>query len=272
MPRWWARSTTATSLVFLASWTAAASAAAASASVERMLAAISAYGPLPDGLTAARLEERCGEDGLCVAELLVEAGEGRFRLVETEAPDTDTIRWAETKPSVTNRQLLEGGLLYLAIGHFGRKVEAEIDDALSGEVTSIVLDLRDNQGGDFGRMLRVAGRFLGTALRTLHIERAGEGHTVVVPDGGPKGPSKDLTVLVGPRTASSGEILAALLRSQGRARILGERTAGKDYLLRVVAVDQNWRLLVPAEKVQVPGEILAGGLEPDGPLPAGIGP
>jgi hypothetical protein len=38
----------------------------------------------------------------------------------------------------------------------------------------------------------------------------------------------------------------------------------------VVAVDQDWRLLVPAERVEVPGETLAGGLVPDRPLPAAL--
>jgi C-terminal processing protease CtpA/Prc len=79
-----------------------------------------------------------------------------------------------------------------------------------------------------------------------------------------------LTVLVGPETASSGEILAALLRRYGGAELLGAPTAGKDYLSRVVAVDQDWRLLVPAERIEVPGETLAGGLVPDRLLPAAL--
>ena len=76
-----------------------------------------------------------------------------------------------------------------------------------------------------------------------------------------------LVVLIGPETASSGEILAALLRRYAGAELRGARTAGKDYLLRVVPVDHDWQLLLPSERVEVPGERLAGGLAPDGPLP-----
>ena len=76
-----------------------------------------------------------------------------------------------------------------------------------------------------------------------------------------------LTVLVGDDTISSGEVLAALLRHFAHAAVLGERTWGKDFAMRVVMVDPDWRALVPAGRIEVPGEVLHGGLLPDGPIP-----
>ena len=38
---------------------------------------------------------------------------------------------------------------------------------------------------------------------------------------------------------------------------------GKDWLTRVVPVDHDWRLAIPAERIEVPGEALAQGLMPD---------
>ena len=76
-----------------------------------------------------------------------------------------------------------------------------------------------------------------------------------------------ITVLVGAGTISSGEVLAALRRHAG-ATVLGERTWGKDYVLRVEAIDPDWRALIPDGQIEVPGEVLAGGLLPDGPIPA----
>ena len=63
-------------------------------------------------------------------------------------------------------------------------------------------------------------------------------------------------------------MLAALLRRHAGATVLGERTWGKDYVLRVEAIDPDWRALIPDGQIEVPGEILAGGLLPDGPIPA----
>jgi C-terminal processing protease CtpA/Prc len=65
---------------------------------------------------------------------------------------------------------------------------------------------------------------------------------------------------------SSGEVLAALLRRHAKASVLGERTWGKDYVLRVEPIDHDWRALIPAGRIEVPGEVLAGGLVPDGPI------
>ena len=66
---------------------------------------------------------------------------------------------------------------------------------------------------------------------------------------------------------SSGEVLAALLRRYADATVLGERTFGKDYVLRIEPIAQGWRALIPDGRLEVPGEILAGGLVPDGPIP-----
>ena len=62
-------------------------------------------------------------------------------------------------------------------------------------------------------------------------------------------------------------MLAALLRRHAGARVLGERTFGKDYAMRVERIDDDWQALVPDGRLEVPGEVLAGGLRPDGPIP-----
>ena len=79
-----------------------------------------------------------------------------------------------------------------------------------------------------------------------------------------------ITVLVGANTMSSGEVLAALLRRHAGALVLGARTWGKDYVFRIEAIDPDWRALVPGGRIEVPGEVLAGGLVPDGPIPAAL--
>ena len=74
--------------------------------------------------------------------------------------------------------------------------------------------------------------------------------------------SEPTSVLVGTDTASSAEVLAALLQRYAGGCLAGARTAGKDHLTRVIAVDHDWRLLVPAERIEVPGVDLSGGLRP----------
>jgi hypothetical protein len=49
--------------------------------------------------------------------------------------------------------------------------------------------------------------------------------------------------------------------------VLGERTWGKDFAMRVEKLEGDWRALVPAGRIEIPGEALHGGLVPDGPIP-----
>lgn len=237
---------------------------AARAQAERIVAAVSRY---DHALDAAALRRACGTDGLCAARGIVAALGPPTRLEAVAAPDTDTIRWAKTTAAVSDGGATAQGTRLIALNGFGRTVESELRAALTGRRSeSLILDLRDNRGGDFGRMLRVAALLIGPTPDALRLVSGGESDAIDLPALSRGHSPKTWTVLIGPRTASSAEVLAALLRRHAGARLLGERTAGKDHLTRIVPVDQNWRLLIPAERIAVPGERLAGGLVPDAPL------
>jgi hypothetical protein len=182
-------------------------------------------------------------------------------------PTSDQIRWATTESSIERTADLGAGRRLVGLDRFGRKVDYELSAALRGAGT-LVLDLRHNQGGLLRRMLRVAGRFTGPVPDAVRLVDADQVRLVAIPQ--PSGAvwHGPITVLVGANTISSGEVLGALLRRHAGATVLGERTWGKDYVLRVEAIDPDWRALVPDARIEVPGEILAGGLVPDGPIPA----
>ena len=263
---WPVRSTTATSLI--AALLAAAPAVAGDR-VDSLIEAAARFSEAGRALDAAVLRDACGTDALCAARAIVDSVPGAA-LVPVDHPDTDSVRWVRNAPSVAEVREDERGALYLRLAGFGRKAAFEIVESVasSGDSRSLVLDLRGQGGGSFERMLEVAALFAGPRKNAVRL---------IGPDGEaardlpePLGTLSlsSLTVLVDGETASSGEILAALLRIHANARILGVRTHGKDWLIRVVPVDHDWRLYLPAERVTVPGAELAGGLIPDAGLAA----
>jgi carboxyl-terminal processing protease len=158
---------------------------------------------------------------------------------------------------------------------FGRKAVPEMAQAMSQAIAggaSLGLDLRDNRGGDFGRMLKLAALFTGNIKDALFLIEKTDRNPVSLATESDFPVTRDLVVLVGPGTASSAEVLAALLQRYAGARLAGSRTAGKDHLTRVIAVDHDWRLLVPAERIEVPGVELTGGLRPAENLPDHVPP
>jgi hypothetical protein len=187
-------------------------------------------------------------------------------LQRVPAPDTDTIRWVTSLPSIERVADLGAGQRLVRLDRFGRKALHELDAALPSS-GALVLDLRSNQGGSLRRMLQLAGRFTGPVAEALRLVQGSEVRLLAIPQAAKiwRGP---ITVLVDAGTMSSGEVLAALLRRYAGATVLGARTFGKDYTLRVEPVSQDWRALVPDGRIEVPGEHLVGGLLPDGPIPS----
>jgi C-terminal processing protease CtpA/Prc len=190
-------------------------------------------------------------------------------LQRVPGPDTDTIRWVSSARSVGRTANLDEHRRLVRLDRFGRKVDYELRAALR-RAQALVLDLRGNRGGSLSRMLRVAARFTGPVPDAVRLVRADDLRLLSIPT--PEGAlwRGPITVLVGPDTMSSGEVLAALLRRYADATVLGERTFGKDYALRIEPIAQGWRALIPDGRLEVSGEILAGGLAPDGPIPAAL--
>lgn len=235
----------------------------------RVLAAVATFSAPASRRLTEDLHGVCGGDLVCVSRRLA-AVDARVRLQPVETPSTDAIRWVTTRPSVGTVRRLADGRTVIVLDGFGRTVLGELRAVAAGLAApgDLLLDLRDNRGGDLGRMLKVAGMFVHDKKMTLKLIDINGIREIEVPRSDTAFHTNRLSLLVGPKTASSAEVLAALLRRYAGAELVGERTAGKDYVTRVVAIDQRWRLLIPAERLEVPGEALAGGLLPDRPLPA----
>lgn len=141
----------------------------------------------------------------------------------------------EHAPSLGVRRVDGFGVVELTA--FTPEVAAGFARVLRGRlrnVRGIVLDLRDNGGGEAEAMVDVASFFL-PAGRDLgrFINRDGRTHLdartraamlsaadAITPFRGP------LIILTGPRTASAAEVFAAAMKEQARASIVGEPTCG----------------------------------------------
>lgn len=216
----------------------------------------------------AEVRARCGSDPLCAARFLAATIGRNAKLERVVHPDTDQIRGVHSQPSVTGATLSREGTAEIKLDRFGRAAVREFNDryqalAAQGTVRRLILDLRANGGGDFRRMLKLAALFTGPIPDAIVLHGKNGITKIEFPKAQRLVSELPIVVLVGPQTASSAEILAAILRVHADAEIVGSRTFGKNYLHRVVPVDHDWRLLVPAERIEVPGTTVAGGLMPD---------
>jgi carboxyl-terminal processing protease len=123
-------------------------------------------------------------------------------------------------------EILPGGVLLLGIDSFGGGEDRWIDQQLRRAPAGVILDLRENEGGESIAIAKVAGRFF-TSKQTM-FQRIGRKGAEDVPTlgAGRNGYLGPLAVLVGPRSASGAEAIAALIEESGRGVTIGQTTSG----------------------------------------------
>jgi|GEM_PF-72865 len=206
------------------------------------------------------------------------------RLLEGETDEPITVRIRRPGDSVPIDLTLKptiGGLpaalapirladstVYLALGSVARDASEQLRRTLAGARlgpgSRLLLDLRGNAGGPLEEALAVADLFLEPGRRIGAVAKR-RGLWATYAARGPNSfPDLDLVILVDRRTASSAEIIAAALRDNGRARLVGERTFGKGLIQTTVPLREGGALRLTTGRWQGPGgRLIAGGIQPD---------
>lgn len=182
-------------------------------------------------------------------------------------------------PAASDAVMLSRTTGYVALTSISAKASEELDESIEHLVDQgakqIVLDLRGNGGGLLEEGFRVASLFLprgalvvsvtgkvGTPALERRATRSGHWESLPV------------SVLVDAHTASAAEIIAAALRDQKRALLVGEPTYGKGLVQRVVALTPELSMRMTTARWMTPsGQVLerrhgngidaVGGLMPD---------
>ena len=153
-------------------------------------------------------------------------------------------------PAEHNVPSLEDGLLdertaYLRVSRMTAGVAEEALELLKPWVTqgvsSLVLDLRGNEGGVFIEGLRLAELFLNAKTPLLNIVR--EGKTAQRFVSGNNRPLRlNIALLTNKGTASAAEMATAALVSAGRASSFGEATYGKGIMEQTFTLKNQMRV------------------------------
>ena len=143
--------------------------------------------------------------------------------------------WTERTPVLNSRRAGPFAVIYF--NTFTQELALELTRALRTNLRharGLVLDLRDNGGGDAEAMTDIASVFLPTDTSLGRFnDRAGQitstpqtRATMLLAADEIARFNGPVVLLTSARTASAAEIFAAALREHGRARIIGEATCG----------------------------------------------
>jgi C-terminal peptidase prc len=124
------------------------------------------------------------------------------------------------------------GVGYVRIGSFAAGTLGELDDAVAylkaRGARVLILDLRGNHGGSFTAGVEVARRLLPSGIIVTTQGQVGEvASRVFSSESGMDALDLPLVVLIDAETASAAEVVAAALKDNGRAVVVGMASFGK---------------------------------------------
>ncbi len=182
--------------------------------------------------------------------------------------DLTLTREEITVPTV-EYTMLDGKIGYMLILKFSsdtvNKVGLALSELVNNGMKGLIIDLRDNPGGDVEATLNIANYFIsGDDLLTINYKDKSKNtvfratKSVLVNENIP------LVCLINGGTASSAEILSSTLRDNGRATLIGTKSFGKGIMQVISPYGDGYASITTAEFLPPSGnEIHKIGVEPD---------
>lgn len=198
-----------------------------------------------------------GKAGTTVDLVILRNGEEIPMTVERRNINMETVTY----------KMLEGKIGYIELSEFETisvKQFNEAMDALEKEgMTSLILDIRDNPGGDYDTVIALADRLLPEGKITTVVDNKGkeqvemsdEEHKINVP----------MVLLVNGRSASASELLSAAIKDFGIATIIGQTTFGKGIVQSIFQLPDGSGMKFTTEEYLSPdgNKIHEVGVSPD---------
>jgi len=185
-----------------------------------------------------------------------------FRLKRTRIA-LHSVKWSMPEP----------GIGYVRISQFsettGEDVQAGIKalKARNGgkPITGLVLDLRNNPGGVLEAAVAVADEFLDKGIIVSAKGRTPESKFQMDATRGDDLAGAPIVVLVNAGSASAAEIVAAALRDNHRAKLMGRRTFGKGSVQTVIPLSDDRAIKLTTSRYFTPSgaSINHKGIMPD---------
>ena len=201
-----------------------------------------------------------GEPGTTV-ELTIKRGESVFKI--------DITRAIITVPTVEYAMIEGTSTAYLRILEFSQSTYKAITEAIDNlgkaGMEKLIIDLRDNPGGDVDVTLAIADLFISDSrLLSISYKDTSKNVTYVANSGVTVDPDVEVAILVNGGTASSAEIFSSAMKDNGRAVLFGTTTYGKGVMQVISSFGDGYTSITTASFVGPSGKTIHGeGVEPD---------
>jgi carboxyl-terminal processing protease len=196
-------------------------------------------------------------------------------VLRPEAPDRlrfTLIRDEIDIPTSSSGMLPEGDtrnrkIGYVMLSRFASNtpgmVEEQLRDLTDEGMEALILDLRDNPGGDVASVTKIARHFIPDGILARPVSRSGEAEDFVVEDS--EMLKLPFVILINGGSASASEILAGAVQDYQTGVLVGTRSYGKASIQVIYNLPDGGGLKMTVAKYLTPnGRDIGGvGIEPD---------
>ncbi len=203
-----------------------------------------------------------------------DGGEPFIVEVKRDTVEKDTVK----------AKMMSDGIAYMRISAFDSKDQNDeeardtfdefnenIEELKTQGMKKLVIDLRDNPGGDLNVVAQIADKLLPSGIITYTEDKNGKKNTIYSDD---KETDMPMAVLVNGGSASASEVLTGALKDYDKAIVIGTKTYGKGIVQTVYPFSDGSGMSVTTARYFSPnGVCIHGvGIEPDiqAELPAGL--
>ncbi len=188
-----------------------------------------------------------------------------YRPSEGKYIDFDVLR---KKIKIVNikSEVLGSDIGYIRISMFDSEIskffEEHLNELLRKNIKGLIIDLRDNPGGDYDQVAAIADRLIPEGLIVYTEDKKGNKQEK-------KSDSTELNipmaVLVNENSASASEVLSGALKDHNKATLVGTKTFGKGLVQAVVNLEDGSGLKVTIARYFTPSKVCIQdvGIEPN---------
>jgi hypothetical protein len=176
---------------------------------------------------------------------------------------------AETE-SPFRTEIVEDRVGYIRLGSLSEERLSELDDALKNfnerSLRAAIIDLRATpSGSQFSIAAKVCERFCPKGRVLFTVRRPNTHDESILTSKQAPTFSKVLVTLVDADTAGAAEVIAAVLRTQAKALVIGRQTRGEAVEYEKVALPSGRHIRIAVAEVTLPENIpvFPGGVTPD---------
>ena len=229
-------------------------------------------GILPDDILKEVDGEDISQEDINVVVSKIKGAEGTKVLLAVQRVGEDgLVQFEITRRRVeavtVEHEMLENRIGYIAIMEFDDitrdQFRAAFDDLQEHGMKSLLLDLRDNPGGNLDVVVDIADMLLPEGLVVYTEDKYGNREEFTTD--AEHYFDKPMVVLVNGNSASASEILAGAVKDYKWGTLLGTKTYGKGIVQQIVPLGDGTGLKLTVSKYYTPnGQNIHGiGIEPD---------